>query len=309
MANESIFLDVAAVEAWDTWFRWRENGRLRDRTIEATWERVARALAGAGRTGHQVDYMAACAAWRLLPDERVLATAGTELPSWTADGLVAVVNAAQFVRDARTPRACFDAAEFAATAELAVFLLDDAAAAAPRGVESSRLRIGVIGVADALDALDQDYGTPEACVRAGEIGFALAEGCLRGSARLAAERGPGETFKDEQWRRACERGMSPGVVDEVRRYGVRYTQLTAVTPQPRLARLANNVTDAIDAPRRPFPPLVPGNPVSGGPGIATARDSRSWAYARMQVAMREALQPWIDEPIAYPLVMPFEQPR
>ena len=45
--SPSPFLDPVAVEAWDAWFRWREDGQLRDISVEATWERVAGALAQA----------------------------------------------------------------------------------------------------------------------------------------------------------------------------------------------------------------------------------------------------------------------
>src|SRR4051812_42795915 len=42
----SPFSDPVAVDAWDSWFRWRDGNRLYDLSIETTWLRVARALAG-----------------------------------------------------------------------------------------------------------------------------------------------------------------------------------------------------------------------------------------------------------------------
>ena len=41
--GSSPFVSPVAVEAWDTWFRWRENGTLHDDTVDATWRRVASA--------------------------------------------------------------------------------------------------------------------------------------------------------------------------------------------------------------------------------------------------------------------------
>lgn len=68
-----------AVDIWDAWFRWREQGALRDLTVNATWDRVATALASiepADATIWSERFTDAFRAWRLLLDERILATAG-----------------------------------------------------------------------------------------------------------------------------------------------------------------------------------------------------------------------------------------
>lgn len=302
----SIFVEMAAVETWDTWFRWRENGCLRDTTIDGTWRRVAHALARSDRDA--AEYIGACANWRVLPDERIIATAGTSDPSWPADGLVAVVNAAVFVRDACTPRARFDAPQFAAAATLAVRLLDDAsmAASATAGGASPRLRIGVIGVADALASMDEAYGSAAACAQLRELGRALAEGCLRGSVRLAVERGARARLTHEAARRATERGMSADLVEDAARHGLRYAQLTAITSQSRLARFANDVADAIE-PLRQGPPDRETPASRRSPWVGTGHRFRSGATRspattplQAKIAMRDALQEWIDAPIACP---------
>src|SRR5690349_3269996 len=80
MRSASPFTDLAAVRAWDAWFRWRDARGLHDRTIEATWWRVARAAAageGAFSGAWERRYFDALTRWRLLPDERVLRGAGT----------------------------------------------------------------------------------------------------------------------------------------------------------------------------------------------------------------------------------------
>ena len=106
----SPFLDPGSVEVWDTWFRWREDGQLRDISIEATWERVARALANAETTasrrwlGRMIDVQAR---WQVVFDQRILAGAGTRNFAWPGDP-VAVLNAASFVRAPFTPGARFD---------------------------------------------------------------------------------------------------------------------------------------------------------------------------------------------------------
>ncbi|HEY0230581.1 MAG TPA: hypothetical protein VGC55_04970, partial [Dokdonella sp.] len=138
------------------------------------------------------------------------------------------------------------------------------------------------------------------------------------SIRQARDRGarfqPGEHELDY----AIERGFAAELVRDAARFGLRHTRLTAITSQPRLALLANNVANALD-------PLLGENHVHR---IATQDDTRSVrssgytlivsrspsrpplpdatpALAELgvdaQLAVRAAAQRWVDEPIAYPL--------
>src|SRR5690349_13033222 len=116
----SPFLDTAAVDAWDAWFRLREHGELRDVSVETTWKRVANALVERetdSRTTWCARLFEAQAQWRLLIDARIIATAGTAKPEWPADP-VAVLNAASFVEAAYKPQAHVDHDMLANMAEL-----------------------------------------------------------------------------------------------------------------------------------------------------------------------------------------------
>ena len=44
--SDDIFQTGISRHIWDSKYRWREAGEIRDRTIEDTWRRIARALAG-----------------------------------------------------------------------------------------------------------------------------------------------------------------------------------------------------------------------------------------------------------------------
>ena len=316
----SPFIDTAAVEAWDAWFRWRERGRLRDFSIEATWRRVADALSReteAHGSRHRDELFAALASWRLLLDERILASAGTPAQSWPADGLVAVLNAPMFVRDGFSDDARFDAAAFEDVASSAVRVLDDAALLAGGGEAPPALRIGLIGLADALLMLGLPYTAEAARRQTCAIGRALAQGCLRGTMRLAAERGSWRGPLQETLRRARLRGLAEPLVEAVARHGVRHVSLTAVTSQPRLALLANNVADALE-------PLRGEHHVQHVAAPGQRRAIRSSGYAltllrrmpsarpveiavdtaatvpiRARRAMREAMRRWIDEPASF----------
>lgn len=320
MHGISPFIDTAAVEAWDAWFRWRDSDCLHDLSIEATWQRVVGALC-ASDSGLQADLMAACSSWRLLLDERILATAGTPSANWPANDLVAVINAPMFVRRRFSAQAHIDVAALAQTAKLAVHALDDAALLL-RGdmVRDARLRIGVIGMADALALLGVAYDSSAARRHTSQVCSAIAEGCLEASIGLARDRKLRFEPTEIRLKRAIENGVPAELVRDATRYGVRHARLTAITSQPRLALLANNVADAMD-------PLLGENHIHR---IATANDMRSVrssGYALIvnrgslrpslpdafgtlaqistdaQLALRAAAQRWVDEPIAYPLAV------
>jgi len=320
MHGTSPFIDTAAVEAWDAWFRWRDRDRLRDLSIEATWQRVVDALCGSGSPA-RADLMDACSSWRLLLDERILATAGTPSANWPASGLVAAINASMFVRRRFTAHAHVDVAALAQTAKLAVRTLDHAALLRHGETDgNARLRIGIVGMADALALLGARYDAATACRYTGQVCSAVAEGCFEASIGRMRDHERGPMPIDSQLRRATERGLPFELVRDARRHGLRHACLTAITSQPRLALLANNVANALD-------PLLGENHVHRIASADDMRSVRSSGYALIvgrspsrasmpeaiatiahlgidaQLALRAAAQHWMDEPIAYPLAV------
>lgn len=328
MRHLSPFHDIVAVEAWDAWFRWRDGSQLRDLAINDTWQRVARALSPAEPADRHATFeqqlLDACLGWRLLLDERLLLTAGTHAPAWPAEGLTASLNAAVFVQAPFTVQAAFRHDAFEDTAELAVRALDDAALVAPEGAgrAGAHLRIGIIGLADALAQLRLPYDSAPGRDAARGIARSLARGCLRGSMRLAVERGAPFALPDVPALSYKLRELAPELEADAERNGVRHRRLTDITSQRRLSLLANNVTDAID------PLLAQGyaHTISGAdatrsaysPGYAMALAQRLNARQALralagelaamtleaQVELRAAMQMWIDSPILYPLVTP-----
>lgn len=328
MRHLSPFHDIVAVEAWDAWFRWRDGSQLRDLAINDTWQRVARALSPAEPAGTHARFeqqlLDACLGWRLLLDERLLVTAGTHAPAWPAEGLAATLNAAVFVQAPFTVQAAFKHEAFEDTAELAVRALDDAALMAPEGAgrAGAHLRVGIIGLADALAQLRLPYDSARGRDAARAIARSLARGCLRGSVRLATERGAPFALPDVPALRYKLRELAPELEEDAGRHGLRHQRLTEIRSQRRLALLANNVTDAID------PLLAQGyaHTFSGAdatrsacsPGYAMALAQRLNARQALraltgelaelspesQIELRAAMQMWIDSPILYPLATP-----
>lgn len=293
MPLRTRFTHPVAVDTWDAYFRRRVGNDLREHTIDETWARVADAVADTGNEGNDSwsrRYVSAFRKWRLLPDERLLSGAGTsftDIPSEPA----ATLNASAFVLDPNTVHARFDEDGFATTAVLAIRFLDDASLASPQRVgKPPCLRIGMLGVADAVSSMGMVYGSADAVRQAAAMAAALATGCLQGTVALAVERGPNPDAPLEElaalW---CRRGMPTELIDTARRQGVRHLQMTAIEPHPLLAQLANDASDGLD-PKDPSPNTVMDDRTSAS-SAAKAREGLD--------AMRRAVQPWIDVEIGF----------
>lgn len=298
--GKTAFTDPAAVDAWDLWFRWREGARLRDLTIDATWERVARAVIGAGDADAALwtqRYVDAFSKWQILPGERLLRDAGTGVGENAATPSQAAVNVAAFVRQSRGAATRFDRDEFMRVCGLTVRFLDDAALAS--GHTPSGLQIGLFGLADALSQLGRGYAGDGASAQAREIAAAFAEGCLLGDLALARERGANAVDGKRWGARFRARGLGGEALADARRYGMRYSRLTAIGSQPRLALFANNVSNGLD-------PAVRANANARPYGwrwqdAALANDG-ALAAQTAQLTLRATVQPWIDRPIDAPLL-------
>ena len=301
----SPFREARAVETWDTWFRWREAGQLRDRTIEDTWQRVASALtARAARPPHyKHSLVEAFAQWQLLLDERLLMHAGTAAEPRGGD-LHAALNAASFVRTGVTGHAHFDQARFEAVAALAVQALDDAAGpAADAPGPPTCTRVGIIGLGDALALLGIEYDSDAGRRQAADIAKALAQGSLAGSITLARERGAHARCGKAWHARARQRGYRPDLVEAADAHGLRQGLHTAITSQPRLALFANAASDALD----PAPAADPDEKSdASGKSIPIPPHRSAPVGVTAQLQLRAAIQPLIDEPIVYPLSIDHE---
>ncbi len=314
------FSDPAAVEAWDAWYRWRSGGELRDVTVDATWARVAQALAAAD--GERAALCAqrfarSFADWRLLPDERLLGAAGTGSEIEIDGRLRASLNAAAFVLPDGSGGARFERESLVETAALAVHLLDDALlTVAGHRADTPALGIGLIGMGDALRTMALRYDSVAGRRFAADIAQALAEGCVQGSVDLARERGAQACDLDAALALASARGLRPDLIARAARHGLRHARMTSIEPVPRIALLANNVADALDPICDPglARRLAPADEALAEAAVSVrARaaapvpaDTIGQLDALAPIEMRAAVQPFIDAPIDYPLPAPHE---
>ncbi|HET6907271.1 MAG TPA: hypothetical protein VFH52_10010 [Rhodanobacteraceae bacterium] len=319
----SPFIDPAAVEAWDAWFRWRDHAGLHDFSIEDTWRRVAGELASVeSPTDAELwrsRFLQALSGWQLLPDERLLASAGTGLVTWREGDLHASLNVAGFVSTEEFATVQMDLPRIADCAAVAVRALDNAALLAgtphPR-----RLRIGLVGVADALFLLGLGYDSEEGRAMASALGRALAEGCFDANIALARERGACNEDISGMIVRGAQRGLRDDLLGKAKDSGLRHPKLTAITSRSHLALLANVVADALDplaGKNHPHVFVTPrGERILRSSGYALSvssadatRDTKETAEFLgwpSQLRMRSVMQPYMDEPITYPLQVAHE---
>lgn len=287
------FTEPRSVEAWDAWFRWRHAGLLRDLSIDHTWWRVATALEGADRATCEA-LVDAFAHWRLLPDERLLARAGTGLPCRFETAPRAVLVLPGFIAGAAS-EPHLDWELLRRCAKLAVHALEGALGPAPG---PASLGIGVVGLADALQRLQLGYDSDPGREVARRIGSTLAHACLEASIEVAATAGRASAPTAEQLQRWRVRGIEPQLIEQAIRSGVAHDRLTSFERAPRLALLANNVADSLD-------PMMSGDAARGPAGRRAA--ARGGAAQTMPVApeaqlqMRAAMAPWVDVPIDHHL--------
>ncbi|HEY8010011.1 MAG TPA: hypothetical protein VIE67_03340 [Rudaea sp.] len=320
----SPFVDPAAVEAWDAWFRLRDGNHVLELSIEATWLRIARALVAAEPKDAEIweeRFFDALSSWQLLLDERIIAGARAGACDCFHPDAIALLNVAAFVGDPFTPEARFDFDGLHAGARLAVRALDDVVLqCAGEGGPNPSVRIGIMGVADALTLLGLRYDSTEGRMCAGAIARTFAQGCLSGNVRMARERGARLGSGRTTAELGRLRDVPAELIAQASAFGLRHASLTAIVSRPKLALLANNVADALD-------PLNAGARLQTIEANAISRTIRSRGYAAIlalrnpgartqelvagntidsttvpaQIEMRGAMQPWIDSRIDYPI--------
>lgn len=300
MSFPTKFTTAIAVDTWDTHFRWRVGDDLRDRTIDATWRRVASAVAGvegdeAGKWEQR--FVEAFRDWRMVPDARLLKWAGTGT-GIRLDNPRATLNLGAFVVRRQASHPYFDYEAFSDTAALAVRFLDDAWLTYGDKPSASAICVGVMGFADALAGLGWPYVSEHACEFASALGETLSAACSKSSARLMQERGScrlaAGTDECKTARGSCEASCSV----------LRHPRTTAIHAQHLIALFANNASDAIDP--LPGPVWDPASrlelPVRSNPLYAQQ-------ILVQQVKVRGCFQPWIDAPIDYPLIYSGDHPE
>ncbi len=165
------------------------------------------------------------------------------------------INLTQFVRAPFSGRAAFDRDGIAATAALAVRMLDNVADLSryplQRQAETARatrrIGLGLTGLGDALIMLGVPYGTPAAVQLTGEVMRHICEAAYRASIDLAREKGAFPKLdRHKHLQGEFIANLSQDIRDGIARDGLRNSHLTAIAPTGTISLLANNVSSGLE---------------------------------------------------------------
>ncbi|MBI4204383.1 MAG: adenosylcobalamin-dependent ribonucleoside-diphosphate reductase [Betaproteobacteria bacterium] len=243
------------------------------------------------------------------------------------------INLTRFVNHPFAREANLDLEAVAATAATAVRMLDNVydisnfPLVRQREVAqaSRRVGLGITGLADAFIMLGVKYDSPRALQLAEEVMRTICLAAYRASIDLARKKGSFPLFRADDYTRSEFVARLPeGIVEDIRRYGMRNSHLTAIAPAGTISLLAGNVSSglepayAVDYQRSVR--LADGSlktiPVTdyacalyrwlqrtdGGAPPAFAAAAEVDPHA--QLAMQGALQPYVDNSISKTVSVP-----
>jgi ribonucleoside-diphosphate reductase alpha chain len=176
------------------------------------------------------------------------------LPPYGACDLGAI-NLTRFVENPFSTQARLDAAGLAATAEVAVRLLDDVIDATrfplakqrETARSSRRIGLGITGLADALIMMGLRYGSPPSLAFAAEAMRIICHAAYRSSIALAREKGAFPSFEGPRYLEApFVRALPADIREDIARYGIRNSHLIAIAPTGTISLLAGNVSSGIE---------------------------------------------------------------
>lgn len=112
-----------------------------------------------------------------------------------------------------------------------------------------RMGLGVTGMANALEALDAPYGTPDYINIQEYVLKIIRDETYRASVALAAEKGPFPLYDASKYLQGKFILQLPDDIrEDIARYGIRNSHLTSVAPTGTISLTADNVSSGIEPP-------------------------------------------------------------
>lgn len=176
------------------------------------------------------------------------------LPPYGACNLGSI-NLTQFIREPFTRQARLDLEAIAATAAVAVRLLDNVIdvslfplpSQAAQAHGSRRIGLGFSGLADALLLLGIRYGSEASLQLAQTVMQCICHAAYRASIELAREKGAFPLFEREKYLAGeFVRTLPADIRNGIAQFGIRNSHLTAIAPTGTISLLANNISSGLE---------------------------------------------------------------
>lgn len=110
-----------------------------------------------------------------------------------------------------------------------------------------RMGLGVMGLANAGEALGFAYGSPAFLTFEAKVLEVIRDGCYLASSEIAAEKGPFPLFDSEKYLKgAFIKTLPEEVRHSIERSGIRNSHLTSIAPTGTISMCADNVSGGIE---------------------------------------------------------------
>jgi ribonucleoside-diphosphate reductase alpha chain len=165
------------------------------------------------------------------------------------------INLTQFICAPFSEQAHLDMKGISAATRIAVRLLDNVIdvsnfplpSQAMQVHSSRRIGLGITGLADVLIMLNMPYGSKASLQMAQSVMQTICHTAYQASIDIAREKGPFPSFDQEKYLAGTFVRSLPGSVrQDIARYGIRNSHLTAIAPAGTISLLANNISSGLE---------------------------------------------------------------
>jgi|HubBroStandDraft_4_1064222.scaffolds.fasta_scaffold00019_77 ribonucleoside-diphosphate reductase alpha chain len=119
-------------------------------------------------------------------------------------------------------------------------------AQAQEAYNKRRMGLGVMGLANAGEALGNKYGSPGFLEFEAKVLETIRDECYRASIELAKEKGPFPLFASPYTEGKFIQTLPPDIQDGIVKHGIRNSHLTSIAPTGTISLCADNVSSGIE---------------------------------------------------------------
>lgn len=176
------------------------------------------------------------------------------LPPWGSCNLGAIVLPA-FVENPFFDMASFDYTKLEETVKSAVRFLDNVLEInyyplpeiKDKAMDTRRMGLGIIGLADTLAMMGMRYGSEEAIKATEDIMRHIRDAAYRASIELAREKGVFPAFDSEKYLQGrFIQTLPEDIQSAIKKYGIRNSHLLTVAPTGTISMLCGNMTSGVE---------------------------------------------------------------